>query len=189
MTTETGATPIAESATQTAAETAQTETGATPIAPEVQALITAATKRANAEAMQFRQELAAIKAKEKADADAKLEAEKKFEELAAARATELAAMKTQLAEFETYKAKVTAIETARHAELLARLPEANRAALQGFTIDQLEKVVGLLPTAPAQSQGFERQQPQTTATAQPPSVPFAGANSDVQSSLLRILGG
>ncbi len=191
---QTGATPKPEGATPAGGTQEGANSGGTPqVTPEMQALIdaqiAAATKKANAEAMTFRQELAAIKAKEKADADAKLIAEKKFEELATQQAAELAAAKAQLADYETYKAKVAAIEAARHTELLSRVPEANRAAFQDFTIAQLEKVVGLLPTTPPQSQGNERKQGNIPPVQQAPTVPFAGHNSDVIASLAKKLGG
>lgn len=186
MQTETGVTPNANGETPEATQKPV-------IAPEIQAIIDAqiaeATKKANAEAAASRVKLKEITDAQKAAADAKLADEKRFEELAAQRAAELAAAQSRLSEMEQYKTQVETMTAKRHAELLAKVPEANRPALAGFTVDQLEAVVGILPNSPGQSQGSDRQQSNQPAAAPQPLVPFAGANSDVQASLLKILGG
>lgn len=186
MTTETGETPNANGGTPEA-------TKAPVIAPEIQAIIDAqiaeATKKANAEAAASRVKLKEITDAQKLAADAKLADEKRFEELAAQRAAELAEAQSRLSEMEQYKTKVEEMTAKRYAELLAKVPETNRAALAGFTVDQLEAVVGILPTSPGQSQGSDRQQSSQPAAPPQPLVPFAGANSDVQTALLKILGG
>lgn len=187
MNNEAGGTPNADGGTPEA-----TQTQAPAITPEVQALIDAAAaeaaKKANAEAAEYRHKLKAIEDAAKAADEAKMKEKQQFKELFEARETELAAVKAERDALQPFREQVETYRKQRHAELLGKIPEAQRPAVADFSVEQLEKVVTLLPTAHAHSPGAERQTQAPQQSFQP-SVPFAGNNGDVQTKLLQLLGG
>lgn len=166
MSEPTGGKPNTGSETQTGGEQQGESTGGKPqFTPEQQTYIDAekakATKKANDEAAASRLELKAMKDKQKADEDAKLAADKKFEELATQREKEINDLKAQVADKDAMKAQIDAIQAERKAELLARLPTEKREAFKDFSNEQLKIVVDNIPsqTQPhGQSQGSEQQQ-------------------------------
>lgn len=163
------------------------------ITPELQAIIDAekakATKKANDEAAASRLELKALKDKQKAEEEAKMAENNQFKELAERHKAELAAAQAERDALLPFKQQAEEFAKQRHEELLKKIPEAQRDFYKDFTTAQLETVAATL-SATLNGQGSERQggqqQPQRVTA---PTVPFAGHNSDIQQSLLKILGG
>lgn len=190
----TGGTPTPESATPTGGTQEGGNAGAMPvITPELQAIIDAekakATKKANEEAAASRLELKALKDKQKAEEEAKMAENNQFKELAERHKAELAAAQAERDALLPFKQQAEEFAKQRHEELLKKIPEAQRDFYKDFTTAQLETVAATL-SATLNGQGSERQggqqQPQRVTA---PTVPFAGHNSDIQQSLLKILGG
>lgn len=189
----TGGTPSPESATQTGG----TQEGANAsetlkITPEMQKLIdeqiSAATKKANDEAARHRLKLKEIEDKQKAEADAKLQEEKKFEELANTRKTELETLKAENERLKKIEESAVERDKQRHADLLKKIPETQRDVYKTFTTEQLEIVLKTIETT-GNSQGNERQNNNGQQAAKNvPVVPFEGQNSDVIAMLTKALG-
>lgn len=143
--------------TNSATAGAAADTTAAGITPAAQAIIdrlTAERKAANDEAAAYRvekkkrEEEALVAAGKLSEHNANLQKERD------ALSAENAAIK---AEADAAKARLAAIETARKAELLAKLPEAVRKNYEGFGLDVLERVsADFALTSPASSQGSDR---------------------------------
>lgn len=194
MSEPTGGKPNTGIETQTGGTQESGNAGAMPvITPELQAIIDAekakATKKANDEAAASRLELKALKDKQKAEEEAKMAENNQFKELAERHKAELAAAQAERDALLPFKQQAEEFAKQRHEELLKKIPEAQRDFYKDFTTAQLETVAATL-SATLNGQGSERQggqqQPQRVTA---PTVPFAGHNSDIQQSLLKILGG
>lgn len=159
------------------------------ITPEIQAMINKLT----AERQAANNEAAAYRIEKKQREEAELQAQGKLSELNSQLQKERDELSAKYAETEalraTQAAKLEAIENARRAELLAKLPQEKADTYKTVDLTLLEQITKdfsttIQPNSLGADRGAGNQQPVPESQ---PNVPFAGSHSQVINVLERIL--